>query len=91
MTPGQARWIALTHAGSLTALGLAFGVPLGVLFGRTLWRLVAENTPLIYVPPTPTWALALAVPVGLAAGGALAAWPARAAARLRLANVLRAE
>ncbi|WP_214104436.1 FtsX-like permease family protein [Acrocarpospora catenulata] len=91
MTPRQVRWIALTQAGALAALGLVFGVPLGLALGRTLWRLVAESTPLVYVPPTPVWALALAVPVGLVAASALAALPARAAARLHLAGTLRAE
>ncbi|WP_066374444.1 ABC transporter permease [Herbidospora mongoliensis] len=91
MTPRQVRWIPRTQAVALAATGLLFGVPLGVAAGRALWRLVAESTPLVYVPPTPVETLALAVPVALVVVMVLAALPARRAARLHLAETLRAE
>nr|WP_062334849.1 FtsX-like permease family protein [Herbidospora sakaeratensis] len=91
MTPGQVRWIPRTQAAVLTATGLSFGVPLGVAAGRALWRLVAESTPLVYVPPTPVETLVLAAPAGLAVAAALAALPGRRAARLHVAGTLRAE
>jgi hypothetical protein len=91
MTRRQARWIAVTQAGTLAVIGLALGIPLGLVVGRVLWRVVADDTPLLYVPPTPASALLLIGPVAVLAAGLLAAWPARAAARLRVADVLRAE
>ena len=75
--------------GMLMKAGL--GVPLGVAAGRTLWRVVADYTPLQYVPPVADWALLLVGPLTLLVAGLLAAWPGRQAARLRLGDVLRAE
>ncbi|GLX94638.1 FtsX-like permease family protein [Herbidospora sp. NBRC 101105] len=91
MTPGQARWIPRTQALALAGAGLLAGVPLGVAAGRALWRLVAESTPLVYVPPTPVEALVPAVPAALVAALVLAALPGRRAARLHVAGTLRAE
>ena len=91
MTPWQSRWIVAVQASVLVLAGLAFGVPLGLALGRTLWHSVADYTPLQYVPPTAWFALSLIAPVGLLVGNALAALPARSAARTRVATVLRAE
>ncbi|MEW9529707.1 FtsX-like permease family protein [Microbispora sp. NPDC049125] len=91
MTRVQARMITLTQAGTLAAIGLLAGVPLGLVTGRALWRLVADNTPMVYVPPVPVTTLALIAPVTLAAAAAVAARPARAVARLAIAPILRAE
>jgi hypothetical protein len=91
MTPRQSRVVLLTQGSVLAVVGLVFGVPLGVAAGRTLWRVVAEYTPLHYVPPLAHWALLLIGPLTLLVAGLLAAWPARQAARLRLGDVLRAE
>nr|BFE86300.1 hypothetical protein GCM10020093_089010 [Planobispora longispora] len=91
MTPAQTRWSVATQAGALAVIGLAFGVPTGLALGRVLWQAVAENTPLFYVPPVPTWALLLIGPVTLLAMNLLAARPAATAARLSLAHALRTE
>jgi ABC-type lipoprotein release transport system permease subunit len=91
MTPRQARTVIFTQGGVLAAVGLAFGVPLGVAAGRTLWRAVADYTPLQYVPPVAVWALVLVAPLTLLVAGLLATWPGQQAARLRLGHVLRAE
>jgi len=72
-------------------IGLAFGIPLGVALGRTLWRVVADLTPLQYVPPVAFWALVLIVPLALVSANLLAAFPGQRAARLRIGHVLRAE
>jgi ABC-type lipoprotein release transport system permease subunit len=72
-------------------VGLAFGLPLGVALGQTLWRSVADTTPVEYVPPVALWALVLVTPVALVAAGLLAAWPSHRAASLRVAQVLRTE
>jgi hypothetical protein len=91
MTRWQSRGVVGTQATVLAVAGLAFGVPLGLALGRALWRVVADFTPLQYVPPAAVWALALVGPLALAAANLLAAWPGRQAARLRIGDVLRAE
>jgi hypothetical protein len=91
MTPRQSRAVLLTQGSVLAVVGLVFGVPLGVAAGRTLWRVVADYTPLQYAPPLAHWALLLVGPLTLLVAGLVAARPARQAARLRLGDVLRAE
>ncbi len=91
MTQWQCRWVTVTQATLLALIGLIFGVPLGVAVGRTVWRAVADYTPIQYVPPLAVWALFLIAPAALVLANALAAWPGHRAARLRVAQILRAE
>ena len=84
---GCVAWQAVTVA----LVALVVGVPLGIAAGRWSWRWVADATPLLYVPPLATAVVVLSVPVALVVAGAMAALPARRAARLRPADVLRAE
>jgi hypothetical protein len=83
--------VVVTQASVLAVVGLAVGVPLGLALGRLVWRLVALNTPLAYHPPLALWALVLIAPLALLAANLLAAWPGQRAARLRSAQILRAE
>jgi len=87
----QSRLVVVTQASVLAAVGLAVGVPLGLAAGRFVWRLVAQSTPLAYHPPLAVWALVLIGPLALLAANLLAAWPGQRAARLRSAQILRAE
>ena len=66
-------------------------MPTGFALGRTLWRSVANDTPLDYVPPVALWALVLVTPVAVLSALLLAAWPSHRAASLRVAHVLRTE
>ncbi len=91
MTQWQCRWVVVTQASVLAVIGLVFGVPLGLALGRTVWRAVADYTPLEYVPPIAAWVLLLVGPAALLIANLLAAWPGRRAARLRIAHILRAE
>jgi ABC-type lipoprotein release transport system permease subunit len=91
MTQWQSRWVVITQATLLALIGLAFGVPIGLALGRTVWRVVADYTPLEYVSPISLWALLLVGPAALVVANTLAAWPGRRAARLRISHVLRAE
>jgi hypothetical protein len=91
MTPGQSRGVVATQATVMMLVGVAFGVPLGLAFGRTLWRAVARYTPLEYVPPTALASLLLVALVALVAANLIAAVPARRAARLRVSSILRTE
>jgi hypothetical protein len=91
MTQWQCRWVVVTQATVLALVGLFFGVPLGLAIGRSVWRVVADYTPIDYVSPTALWAMALVGPVALLVANLLAAWPGQRAAGLRVAHVLRAE
>jgi len=91
MTRRQCRGVVITQATVLAAIGLIFGVPLGLALGRIVWRAVADYTPLQYVPPLAVWTLLLVGPAALVFANLLAAWPGRRAARLRIAQILRAE
>ncbi|MEP7177631.1 MAG: FtsX-like permease family protein [Pseudonocardiales bacterium] len=91
LTQWQCRWVVVTQASVLAVIGLLFGVPLGLAIGRTVWRLVADYTPLQYVAPMALWALLLVGPAALLIANALAAWPGRRAARLQIAHILRTE
>jgi hypothetical protein len=91
LTRLQSRMVVAIQASVLAVIGLIFGVPLGIALGRTIWRVAAGVTPLAYHPPLALWALLLTGPLALLAANALAAWPARRAARLRVGQILRIE
>lgn len=91
MTRWQTRGVVVTQATVLALVGLLFGIPLGLALGRTVWRVVADFTPLEYAAPVAFWALVLIGPVALIVCNLLAAWPGRQAARLRISHVLRTE
>jgi hypothetical protein len=91
MTRRAARCVVMVQATVLAVVGLGFGVPLGLAVGRSVWRVVADYTPLQYVSPMPMGTLLLLGPAALVAANVLAAWPAQRAARLRIADALRAE
>jgi hypothetical protein len=91
LTRRQARLTVVTQATILACAGLLFGVPLGVALGRTVWRVVADNTPVFYVPPLAILALALIGPAALLMANLLAAVPGHRAARMLISHVLRTE
>jgi ABC-type antimicrobial peptide transport system permease subunit len=91
MTRRQARLTVAIQATTLAIVGLVFGIPLGLAAGRYSWRVLADATPVVYVAPFAALALLIVIPGAVAAANTLAAWPARHAARLRPADVLRAE
>lgn len=80
-------WQAVT----VSLVALIIGIPLGIAAGRWSWRWVADSTPLLYVPPLATTVALLAVPAALVLANVMSALPARRAARLRPADVLRTE
>ena len=83
---------AVTWFGTLLAgLAVAIGVPLGVAGGRWLWRLVDRGVGTVFPPVVPVAPLAAAVVVVLVVANVVALLPARRAARLRPAQVLRSE
>ena len=91
MTPWQCRAAIGVQATVLAVVGLAFGIPLGLAVGRTVWRVVTDYTPLQYIAPTAATVLFLIAPAAVLVANLLAAWPGARAARLRVAAELRAE
>ena len=79
------------QAGLLVLVGLAIGVPLGLVAGRWAWTLVANAAGVVNRPEIPVVALAVTVGAALLMANVVAAFPAWAAARTRPALVLRAE
>jgi hypothetical protein len=91
MTPGQSCGVVITQATLLAVVGIAFGAPVGLALGRTVWRAVANQTPLAYHPPFALLALLLVAPAALLVANVLAAWPGYRVARLHVGQTLRAE
>jgi FtsX-like permease family len=88
------RQVAATVAWQVTSFmlaALALGLPLGVVAGRWAWDLAAAQLESAAPPAVPALAIALVVPAALLAGNALAAMPARTAARTAPAITLRQE
>jgi ABC-type lipoprotein release transport system permease subunit len=90
-TPRQTATTICAQAATVALVGLAVGIPLGIVLGRLSWEWVADATPLVFSPPVAVAVVLLAIPVTLVVANLLAAAPARQAARLRPATVLRAE
>ncbi len=88
------RQIAATvawQATTIAVVALAIGLPLGIAAGRTVWALIMESIGTSVPAVTPSAALgALALVVFLGAN-AIAALPARSAARTHPATTLRSE
>jgi ABC-type lipoprotein release transport system permease subunit len=91
LTRPQVRATIAWQATTLAVVGLVFGIPLGLAVARTLWRVVADRTPVQYVPPLAVLALVLVVPASVVVVNLLAAYPGQRAVRQRISAVLRAE
>jgi len=90
-TRRQSRLAIAWQATLLAVAGIVVGVPLGIAAGRLLWRWLADNFPIAYVPPLALLAVLAAIPIAVVVANALAAGPAFAASRIRPAEVLRTE
>ena len=87
----RARLIVNSQATAIGLIGLVIGIPLGVVLGRALWRLVTDRVPLVNVPPFAFLGVLLIVPASIVIANALALWPGRRVARLQPAEILRDE
>lgn len=91
MTGRQAFSVPAVQALVYGLVGLVLGIPLGIAAGRVLWRLVADMTPLDYLPPLDLPVMLVIVPATLLVVLLLAVPAARRAARSPIAAILRAE
>jgi ABC-type lipoprotein release transport system permease subunit len=89
--PHQVAATVAWLATSLVVVALAVGLPLGVAAGRWGWTVVADGIGTPAAPVTPTFAVLVTIPLALLVANSIAAFPARAAARVRPAVALRAE
>lgn len=90
-TRRQSRIAIAWQATLLAGVGILVGVPLGLAAGRVVWRWVAEEFPVAYVPPIAVLVIVMVVPIALLIAQALAAGPAHAATRIQPATTLRTE
>jgi hypothetical protein len=87
----QVRMTVAWQATAIAIVGLAIGVPLGVLTGRFAWGFAAHNIGVRDVPIIPPFALLALAAIVLLAINALAYFPAGAASNIRAATALSAE
>jgi predicted lysophospholipase L1 biosynthesis ABC-type transport system permease subunit len=76
---------------TLAAIGLAFGIPIGIIAGRSLWQYVADQIGSVQTPVVPPGALAIAIVATAVLATGVAVIPAWLAARTRSARALRME
>jgi ABC-type lipoprotein release transport system permease subunit len=86
----QVRATVAWQATALACAGLIVGVPLGLLAGRWAWTLFAGQEAIVPAPVISPLTL-LAIPAVLLLANAIAAIPARSAARTQPAVILRSE
>ncbi len=91
LTPRQAGACVAWQATVIGVVAVAIGLPIGVLVGRQVWRLVTNSLSFVYRGPFASAPLLIAVPAVLISMALLAVWPARLTARVRTAEVLRSE
>jgi ABC-type lipoprotein release transport system permease subunit len=87
----QLSSITAWQASTLAGLALVAGLPLGVAAGHWAWALFARGLGISTIAITPVPLVLATAPAVLIAANAVAFWPGRTTARLRPAQVLRAE
>jgi hypothetical protein len=88
---GQVHALVAVQALVTVGLGLLIGLPLGLVLGWRMWSLVASDLGILDQPVLP-WVACLATGAAtLVLANLVASLPARAAARLRPADILRTE
>ena len=73
------------------AIGTVVGVPLGIVVGRSLWQLFANEIHAVPTPSVPALSIALIAAGALVLANVIAFFPGRVAARTPTALLLRAE
>ncbi|MBW3546983.1 MAG: ABC transporter permease [Actinobacteria bacterium] len=78
------------QATAVTAVALVVGLPIGIAVGRGGWGLVATGLSVVHQPVVPATIL-LVAPAAMVVANLMAVLPARRAASVRPAEILRAE
>ncbi len=91
LTSAQVRATVAWQATTLAVVAVTLGVPLGVIAGRLVWRLFAEQLGTSAEPAVPLLALGVLGLAALAVANLVAILPARSAARTQPAVALRSE
>jgi ABC-type lipoprotein release transport system permease subunit len=76
---------------TMSAIGVVFGIPIGIVLGRSLWRFVDGQIGSVQTPLVPAGVLLIAVAGSAVVATLVAALPAVVAARTRTAAALRIE
>jgi ABC-type lipoprotein release transport system permease subunit len=90
-TRGDVARAVAWQSSTFIVVSLAFGLLAGVIAGRWLWSVYANQLGILSAPRVPAWTLVLMVPAAALLANGLALLPARSAAGTRPAIVLRAE
>ncbi len=87
-TRGQLFSSVIWQASTISVIGIVIGVPLGIVFGRSLWILFAHQLSAVPQPTIPSGSIALAATAALVLANLVAAIPGQIAARNPVASVL---
>ena len=96
ITRRGSRLILAAHGTMLALVGLAFGVPLGLLAGRTGWQAITDRVPITFRSPFALVAVLLVVPAAILVANVLAphrpsrtlrAWPQCCVALLGIRSI----
>jgi hypothetical protein len=79
------------QAATVATFGIVVGVPVGVASGRALWRATADDVGVVPSATAPVLALATIAVAAITIANLVAAFPARRAARVAAATILRTE
>ena len=90
-TRRQTRGAIAWQSTLLAVAGIVVGVPIGIAVGRIAWRWLADDFPIVYVPPAALLAVFGVAAIAIVIANVLAAGPAHAATRIRPAEALRVE
>ena len=90
-TRRQVRHAVAWQATTIVAIALLIGLPTGIAGGRWAWHIFAAQLGVLPEPAVPLATIFIAIPAALALANLIAAAPARAAARIQSATVLRTE
>jgi hypothetical protein len=90
MTQGQRLRIVLAMATTMILVGLVIGIPLGLILGSYVWNLMASGLRVGFEANVPVLAVCGVALLGIALTLLVALLPARDAARVRPAPLLRA-
>jgi hypothetical protein len=88
---GQVALVVSWQATTLALVGILVGVPIGVVIGQSSWRAFAANLGAVPVAVVPIWLMVVLGAGVLVVANVIAVGPALAAARSKVADLLRTQ